>query len=109
MSYESAGFRINQERRSQGLRSRIGGAGWGFRNPLGKSTSPPSRIKRGKGGAPVVEEPWLGCGEILLFQDSAVVEFVAGDCIGQGADGHFVVVGDAAPGPGLLVQIAEQG
>jgi hypothetical protein len=67
----------------------------------------PHRTREGWGS--LAREPRLGCGEVLLFQDSAVVEFVAGDCIGQRADGHFIVVGDAAPGPGFLVQIAEQG
>ena len=55
---------------------------------------------------------WLGLAtgeEVLLLQDFAVVQFVASDDVGQGADGHFVFVGYAAAGPGGLIQIAQQG
>jgi len=47
--------------------------------------------------------------EILFFQDAAVVEFVAGGDIAESADGYFLLVGDAAAGPGLLVEIPQQG
>ena len=47
--------------------------------------------------------------KIFFFQDAAVVEFVAGGEVGERADGYFLFVGDAAAGPGLLVEIAQQG
>ena len=36
-----------------------------------------------------------------------MMQLVAGDDVGQGAHGHFVLVGYSAPAPGGLVQIAK--
>src|ERR1700752_915850 len=47
-------------------------------------------------------------GEIFFFENAAVVEFVAGGDVGEGADADFVVVGDAATHPGVLVEIAKE-
>src|SRR5437764_13061032 len=47
--------------------------------------------------------------EILFFQDAAMMEFVASGDIGESADGYFLLVGDAAAGPGLLVEVPQQG
>ena len=44
--------------------------------------------------------------EVFFFEDAAVVEFVAGDHVGEGADAYLIVAGDAAAEPGLVVEIA---
>ena len=46
--------------------------------------------------------------EIALAEDVAVVEFVAGDEIGEGEDGDGVAAGDAGAGPGVGREIAEE-
>src|SRR5215472_13211578 len=47
-------------------------------------------------------------GEILCFEDAAVVDLMACDRVGNRADADFVVVGDAAAGPGCLVKIPQE-
>ena len=61
-------------------------------------------------GADEGVRPYTGLfsGEIFFFENAAVVEFVPGGDVSQGADADFVVVGDAAAHPGLLVEIAKE-
>src|ERR1039458_1000392 len=46
--------------------------------------------------------------QILLLNNSSMMQFVSGDDIGQGTHGDLVLVGHAAAGPGGFVEIAKQ-
>src|ERR1700686_4106733 len=47
--------------------------------------------------------PCLHLFQILLFQHPPMMEFVAGDYVGQGSHRHLVLVGHSASAPGGLV------
>src|SRR5216684_8921049 len=47
-------------------------------------------------------------GKVLLFQNPAVMQFMAGKDVGKGADRDFILVGHAATRPGRLVKIPQQ-
>src|SRR5262249_15441045 len=46
--------------------------------------------------------------EVALEKHAAVVQFVAGDDVGERPDGHFAVAGLATAGPSVVGQRAEQ-
>ena len=37
-----------------------------------------------------------------------MMQFMAGNNVGDGADGHFILVGDAPAGPGSFIEPAKQ-
>src|ERR1700686_3439073 len=49
--------------------------------------------------------PSLHLLQVLLLDYPAMMQFVAGDYVGQGSHRHLVLIGHAAPAPGGLVQI----
>src|SRR5262249_31509231 len=66
----------------------------------GRRRMPGPRRREATGGRGLAREP--------LVQDGDVVLLVPGDDVGEGPDGHGIVVGDPAPEPGFLIQAAEE-
>ena len=46
-------------------------------------------------------------GKVFLFQNPAVVQFMAGNDVGKRADRDFILVGKASTRPGRFVKIRE--
>jgi hypothetical protein len=61
---------------------------------------PPSAISTGSG-----HDLSAVRGKVFLFQNPAVMQFMAGNDVGKCTDRDFILVGDAATRPGRFVKI----